>query len=77
MAGRSERTATLAMRMPFDEFAVWRDSAEYVRCALDLSGGVRVLRADDAAAPLAPADDPQGKAKDVFPGSPDVHAWAE
>jgi hypothetical protein len=77
MAGRSERTATLAMRMPFDEFAVWRDNAEYVRCALDLSGGVRVLRADDAAAPLAPADDPQGKAKDVFPGSPDVHAWAE
>ena len=29
------------------------------------------------AVPLAPADDPQGKAKDVFPGSPDVHAWAE
>jgi leucyl-tRNA synthetase len=79
MKGRSTKTATLALALPFDEFAVWTENAEYVRKALELEpGGLRVLRTDDAVlqeAASAAALDPQGKFKAVVPMEPDIHPY--
>jgi leucyl-tRNA synthetase len=77
MAGRAERTPTLAMQLPFDEFETFQLNLEYVRRALELPGAVRVFRTDDAAAPLGKDDDPTGKAKDVLPLEPDIWAFAK
>ncbi len=48
-AGKPGVCPSLSLEAPFDEFAVWADNAEYVRKALDLPGGVAVLRTGDAA----------------------------
>ena len=64
----------LSLRVPFDEAAVWEGSAEYVRKALGLPH-VAVLRVE--APGVIEAADPAAKAKDVVPGEPSVHAWAE
>ena len=64
--------------MPFDEYAVWADNLEYVRKALDLPGGVTIVRTSDLAlaTPAAAAElDPAGKARDVVPFQPDVHPY--
>jgi leucyl-tRNA synthetase len=80
MRGRAEPTPALALRLPFDERAVWADNAEYVRKALELPGTVRVLLADDAR--LAPGSataralDPNNRVKEVTPGEPEVWPYA-
>ena len=70
-----------ARRLPFDEYAVWTENADYVRRALDLpaTGAVHVYRTSDPA--LAPGSDslqaldPLGRAKDVTPMDADVYPF--
>ena len=76
MKGRATPSAELDMRMPFDEFAVWTENAEYVKKSLALHA-VRVLRADDAALAADATLDPNGKAKDVLPLDPAIHPYVE
>jgi leucyl-tRNA synthetase len=77
MAGRSEKSSILAMQLPFDEYAVWTENADFVKRALDLSGSVIVYKIDDdSRGPLSKEEDPAGKAKDVLPLEPDIHAYA-
>jgi len=77
MAGRSEKSSILAMQLPFDEHAVWTENADYVKRSLDLSGSVLVYKIDDETrGPLTATEDPAGKAKDVLPLEPDIHAFS-
>ena len=57
--------------LPFDEAAVWRANEEYVRKALDMR---RVVVHDVTLDPACAVGDPTGRAKDVVPGEPVVHA---
>jgi leucyl-tRNA synthetase len=81
MKGRTTPTATLAMSLPFDEFAMWTDNAEYVRKALDLPGGVAVFLVSDpalaAGSPSAKELDPLARAKDVVPMDAAMHPFAK
>lgn len=80
MKDRTTPTATLSMSLPFDEYSVWTQNAEYVRKALDLPGSLTVIKTDDARfgdAATAKEIDPAGKAKDVTPMDPDIHAYAK
>ncbi len=65
--------------LPFDEYQVWVDNAEYIRKALDLSGKVHVYKnTDPAVAPgseSAKTLDPQGKVKDVVPLDPEIYPF--
>jgi leucyl-tRNA synthetase len=75
MKGRAALSPALALRLPFDEAAAWRDNAAYVGKCLDLADGVEVVLSDDArlaAEDSAKAIDPLGKAKAVLPMDPDV-----
>lgn len=75
MKGRSTLSATLALKTPFDEAAVWRDNKEYISKCLELPEGIEVVLTDDArlATPEEAAKiDPLGKAKNVVPMEPDV-----
>jgi len=77
MAGRSEKSSILAMQLPFDEHAVWTENADYVKRSLDLSGSVLVYKIDDETrGPLTASEDPAGKAKEVLPLEPDIHAFS-
>ena len=77
MVGRKEKSSILAMQLPFDEYAVWTENADYVKRSLDLSGSVTVYKIDDETrGPLTSLDDPAGKAKEVLPLEPDIHAFA-
>ncbi len=73
MKDRTTPTPALALKMPFDEFAVWSDNLEYVRKSLELPGTVTVVRTSDLATPAAIAElDPTGKAREVVPFQPEV-----
>jgi leucyl-tRNA synthetase len=77
MVGRKEKSSILAMQLPFDEYAVWTENADYVKRSLDLSGSVTVYKIDDETrGPLTSVEDPAGKAKEVLPLEPDIHAFA-
>ena len=71
---RGGRVALPALRLelPFDEVAVWRANAEYVTKSLDVPA-LHVI--DVSADPAAAASDPTGRAKEVVPGEPAVHAF--
>ena len=75
MKGRATLSPMLALQLPFDEAAVWRDNADYISKCLDLPEGLDIVMTNDprlAAADSAAQLDPLGKAKGVVPMDPDV-----
>ena len=69
--GRTTGLPSLSGALLFSEAAVWAENMEFVRKALDIPC-VEVV--DVTANPAAAAVDPTGRAKDVVPGEPAVHA---
>ena len=71
-AGRSSALPILQGEVPIPEAAVWTNNAEFVRKSLDIP---HVSVVDVVVDPAAATADPTGKAKDVVPGEPVVHAY--
>ena len=72
--GSAAPLPALQQRTPFSESAVWEGSLGYVRRALGIPH-IAVLRVEDAG--VLEAADPAARARDVVPGEPSVHAYAE
>ena len=74
MVAAAPPSPSLSHRLPFSEAAVWEGSRDYVRLALGVQH-VEVLRVEQEG--VVAAADPSARAKDVVPGDPSVHAYAE
>lgn len=81
MKGRDTPTPTLSRQLPFDEYNVWTQNAEYVRKALEVPGVVSVYRVNDPlvspGSESAKVLDPIGRVKEVTPLEPEIHPYAK